>query len=176
MLIGDCLPGPDTGALLAAILQASRRRSWRCSRSATNAAERDPECRKIRSAAGYYDDYQAGQDPAVISIQEPALAAHLVRRSRHVDDASDADQNQAYRFSRCMYTLSRDLRGNAQHLRALARWACEFVSAGGRPTWTVSSRKGAIRRDRPSSRYERPNSRACVVELASRRSSSRLSH
>src|SRR5438132_528640 len=42
-----------------------------------NAPEHDAEYRRIGSAAGYYDDYQAGLDPAGISTQEPELAARL---------------------------------------------------------------------------------------------------
>ncbi len=42
-----------------------------------NAPEHDEEYRKIGSAAGYYDDYQAGRDPAGISTQDPVLAAKL---------------------------------------------------------------------------------------------------
>src|SRR2546421_543565 len=42
-----------------------------------NAPEYDQEDRKIGSAAGYYDDWQAGRDPAGISTQEPELAARL---------------------------------------------------------------------------------------------------
>jgi glutamate synthase domain-containing protein 2 len=42
-----------------------------------NVPEHDAEYRKIGSAAGYYDDLQAGRDPAGISIQEPELAARL---------------------------------------------------------------------------------------------------
>ena len=37
----------------------------------------DEEYRKIGSAAGYYDDYQDGRDPAGISTQDPELAARL---------------------------------------------------------------------------------------------------
>ena len=42
-----------------------------------NAPEHDAEYRRIGSAAGYYDDYQAGLDPAGISTQEDELAARL---------------------------------------------------------------------------------------------------
>src|SRR5579859_1065258 len=42
-----------------------------------NAPEHDAEYRKIGSAAGFYDDYQAGLDPAGISTQDPSLAARL---------------------------------------------------------------------------------------------------
>jgi methylamine---glutamate N-methyltransferase subunit C len=42
-----------------------------------NAPELDEEYRKIGSAAGFYDDYQAGRDPAGISTQEDQLAARL---------------------------------------------------------------------------------------------------
>ena len=42
-----------------------------------NAPEYDAEYRKIGSAAGYYDDYQAGRDPVGISTQEDALAARF---------------------------------------------------------------------------------------------------
>jgi glutamate synthase domain-containing protein 2 len=42
-----------------------------------NAPEHDDAYRAIGSAAGYYDDYQAGLDPAGISTQDPELAAHL---------------------------------------------------------------------------------------------------
>lgn len=37
----------------------------------------DEEYRKIGSAAGFYDDYQDGRDPAGISTQDPELAARL---------------------------------------------------------------------------------------------------
>jgi methylamine---glutamate N-methyltransferase subunit C len=42
-----------------------------------NAPEHDAAYRAIGSAAGYYDDYQAGLDPAGISTQDPSLAARL---------------------------------------------------------------------------------------------------
>ena len=42
-----------------------------------NAPEHDAAYRAIGSAAGYYDDYQAGLDPAGISTQEEELAARL---------------------------------------------------------------------------------------------------
>ena len=42
-----------------------------------NAPEHERRYRAIGSAAGYYDDYQAGLDPAGISTQEPELAARL---------------------------------------------------------------------------------------------------
>src|SRR5207253_964415 len=42
-----------------------------------NAPEHDEGYRAIGSAAGYYDDYQAGRDPAGISTQEPSLAARF---------------------------------------------------------------------------------------------------
>src|ERR1700691_4778268 len=42
-----------------------------------NAPEHDADYRAIGSAAGYYDDYQAGLDPAGISTQEDELAARL---------------------------------------------------------------------------------------------------
>jgi glutamate synthase domain-containing protein 2 len=42
-----------------------------------NAPEHDAEYRKIGSAAGYYDDYQAGLDPAGISTQEEELSSRL---------------------------------------------------------------------------------------------------
>ena len=42
-----------------------------------NAPEHDAEYRRIASAAGYYDDYQAGLDPAGISTQDAELAARL---------------------------------------------------------------------------------------------------
>ena len=35
------------------------------------------EFKKIGSAAGYYDDYHEGKDPAGISTQDPELAARL---------------------------------------------------------------------------------------------------
>ncbi|MCP1676467.1 glutamate synthase domain-containing protein 2 [Natronocella acetinitrilica] len=37
----------------------------------------EEDYRKIGSAAGFYDDYQAGQDPAGISTQDPELASRL---------------------------------------------------------------------------------------------------
>jgi len=42
-----------------------------------NSPELDEEYRKLGSAAGYYDDWQAGRDPAGISTQDDALAARL---------------------------------------------------------------------------------------------------
>ena len=42
-----------------------------------NAPELDDEYRKIGSRAGYYDDYQAGLDPAGISTQEDELSARF---------------------------------------------------------------------------------------------------
>src|ERR671922_1291997 len=42
-----------------------------------NSPELDEEYRKIGSAAGFYDDWQAGRDPAGISTQEDALAARF---------------------------------------------------------------------------------------------------
>jgi methylamine---glutamate N-methyltransferase subunit C len=42
-----------------------------------NSPEFDEEYRAIGSAAGYYDDWQAGRDPAGISTQEDELAARL---------------------------------------------------------------------------------------------------
>ena len=42
-----------------------------------NAPEHDEAYRAIGSAAGYYDDYQAGLDPAGISTQDEQLAARL---------------------------------------------------------------------------------------------------
>ena len=45
--------------------------------AATGAPEHDAEYGKIGSAAGYYDDYQAGLDPAGISTQDDELARHL---------------------------------------------------------------------------------------------------
>jgi glutamate synthase domain-containing protein 2 len=42
-----------------------------------NAPEYDAGYRAIGSAAGYYDDYQAGLDPAGISTQDEVLAARL---------------------------------------------------------------------------------------------------
>jgi methylamine---glutamate N-methyltransferase subunit C len=42
-----------------------------------NAPELDEEYRRIGSAAGYYDDYQAGFDPAGISTQDEALSARF---------------------------------------------------------------------------------------------------
>src|SRR5438105_8644385 len=42
-----------------------------------NSPEHEHEYRKIGSAAGYYDDWQAGRDPAGISTQDDDLAAKL---------------------------------------------------------------------------------------------------
>src|SRR2546429_321391 len=42
-----------------------------------NSPELDDEYQRLGSAAGYYDDWQAGRDPAGISTQEDALAARL---------------------------------------------------------------------------------------------------
>src|SRR5918992_864327 len=42
-----------------------------------NSPEHDEEYRKIGSAAGFYDDWQAGRDPAGISTQDEELAARF---------------------------------------------------------------------------------------------------
>lgn len=42
-----------------------------------NSPEFDEEYRKLGSRAGFYDDYQAGSDPAGISTQDEALASRL---------------------------------------------------------------------------------------------------
>ena len=42
-----------------------------------NSPEFDGEYRAIGSAAGYYDDWQAGRDPAGISTQDDELAARF---------------------------------------------------------------------------------------------------
>jgi glutamate synthase domain-containing protein 2 len=42
-----------------------------------NAPELEQEYERIGSSAGYYDDWQAGRDPAGISTQEPELAARF---------------------------------------------------------------------------------------------------
>jgi glutamate synthase domain-containing protein 2 len=42
-----------------------------------NSPELDAEYQKIGSAAGFYDDWQAGRDPAGISTQDDMLAARL---------------------------------------------------------------------------------------------------
>jgi glutamate synthase domain-containing protein 2 len=42
-----------------------------------NSPELDDEYRKLGSAAGFYDDWQAGKDPAGISTQEDELAARF---------------------------------------------------------------------------------------------------
>src|SRR5882724_11134622 len=42
-----------------------------------NSPEHDEQYRAIGSASGYYDDYQAGRDPAGISTQDEVLAARL---------------------------------------------------------------------------------------------------
>ena len=42
-----------------------------------NSPEYEQEYRQIGSSAGFYDDWQAGRDPAGISTQEDALAARL---------------------------------------------------------------------------------------------------
>jgi len=42
-----------------------------------NSPELDAEYRRLGSAAGFYDDWQAGRDPAGISTQEDELAARL---------------------------------------------------------------------------------------------------
>ena len=42
-----------------------------------NAPEHDEAYREIGSAAGFYDDYQAGRDPTGISTQDPDLAARF---------------------------------------------------------------------------------------------------
>ena len=42
-----------------------------------NSPEHDEEYREIGSAAGFYDDWQAGRDPAGISTQDDELAGAL---------------------------------------------------------------------------------------------------
>jgi glutamate synthase domain-containing protein 2 len=42
-----------------------------------NSPEYDEEYRKIGSAAGFYDDWQAGRDPAGISTQDDELSSRL---------------------------------------------------------------------------------------------------
>jgi methylamine---glutamate N-methyltransferase subunit C len=42
-----------------------------------NSPELDEEYRRIGSAAGFYDDYQAGLDPAGISTQDDTLSARF---------------------------------------------------------------------------------------------------
>jgi glutamate synthase domain-containing protein 2 len=42
-----------------------------------NSPEHEAEYRKLGSSAGYYDDWQAGKDPAGISTQDPELSARL---------------------------------------------------------------------------------------------------
>ena len=42
-----------------------------------NSPEHDEAYQEIGSAAGFYDDYQAGRDPAGISTQDDALAARF---------------------------------------------------------------------------------------------------
>ena len=42
-----------------------------------NAPELDAEYRKLGTAAGYYDDWQEGRDPAGISTQDPELEKRL---------------------------------------------------------------------------------------------------
>ena len=42
-----------------------------------NAPELEDEYRKLGSAAGFYDDWQAGRDPAGISTQDEQLAARF---------------------------------------------------------------------------------------------------
>ena len=42
-----------------------------------NSPDYEAEYRKIGSSAGYYDDWQAGRDPAGISTQDDELAARF---------------------------------------------------------------------------------------------------
>ena len=42
-----------------------------------NSPELEPEYQELGSSAGYYDDWQAGRDPAGISTQDPELASRL---------------------------------------------------------------------------------------------------
>ncbi|KAA8732100.1 FMN-binding glutamate synthase family protein [Acinetobacter qingfengensis] len=46
----------------------------------------DDELKKIGSAAGYYDDWQNGRDPAGITTQDPELSSHLdpIEGGRHI--------------------------------------------------------------------------------------------
>ena len=42
-----------------------------------NSPDLEKECRKLGSSAGYYDDWQAGRDPAGSSTQDNELAARF---------------------------------------------------------------------------------------------------
>ena len=46
-----------------------------------NAPELDAEYRELGTAAGFYDDWHEGRDPAGISTQDPELARAWTRRS-----------------------------------------------------------------------------------------------
>ena len=55
----------------------SRSASPRSSRSATTRPSTTTSTRELGSAAGYYDDWQEGRDPAGISTQDDELAARF---------------------------------------------------------------------------------------------------
>ena len=69
-----------TGADVAGRLRSARTRSGserRLAAMGDNAPEHDEAYRRIGSAAGYYDDWQAGRDLVGISTQEDELAARF---------------------------------------------------------------------------------------------------
>ena len=51
-----------------------------------NSPDYEDEYRKIGSSAGYYDDWQAGRDPAGISTQDDELAARFDPDARRPQD------------------------------------------------------------------------------------------
>ena len=74
--------GIRNGADVAKAHGAGRRRRRDRHRRADRAGRqrprlRDAEYRALGSAAGFYDDFQAGRDPAGITTQDPELAARL---------------------------------------------------------------------------------------------------
>ena len=73
-----------------------------------NSPDYEAEYRKLGSAAGYYDDWQAGRDPAGISTQDDELAARF-------------DPELGGRRSRTTCACSRSRRRHCPRLRQVAR-------------------------------------------------------
>ena len=76
-----------------------------------NAPELDDEYRKLGSAAGFYDAWHEGRDPAGISTQDPELAARL-------DPVAAGDRLANYPPPTCGRSCSRRRRSPARAAQA----------------------------------------------------------